>query len=198
VTAGRAGQQVDDLCRACKVVRHHTVMATDAEGEIVRVVCDFCRSEHSYRSGGGVRTAPRHPAPDAPPVAATSQERSAPRMSGDETGSDLETLLRRVIREEAGLTPVSPGQRWRGGQLVLRPASASLAEKAWPIESFFHKIVMLRNRLRTLEQQVNVSGLPEDEKVKLQGYVTACYGTLSSFNVLFADPEDHFRGSGGE
>ena len=119
-------------------------------------------------------------------------------MSGDETGSDLETLLRRVIREEAGLTPVSPGQRWRGGQLVLRPASASLAEKAWPIESFFHKIVMLRNRLRTLEQQVNVSGLPEDEKVKLQGYVTSCYGTLTSFNVLFADPEDHFRGSGGE
>ena len=119
-------------------------------------------------------------------------------MSGDETGSDLETLLRRVIREEAGLTPVAPAQRWRGGQLVLRPASASLTEKAWPIESFFHKIVMLRNRLRTLEQQVNVSGLPEDEKVKLQGYVTSCYGTLTSFNVLFADPEDHFRGSGGE
>lgn len=117
-------------------------------------------------------------------------------MSTDETGSDLEMLLRRVIREEAGLTPVSPAQRWRGGQLVLRPASATLQEKAWPIESFFHKIVMLRNRLRTLEQQVNVSALPEDEKVKLQGYVTACYGTLTSFNVLFADPADHFRGSG--
>jgi len=183
VTAGRAGQQVDDLCRACKAVRHHTVMATDKDGAIVRVVCDFCRSEHNYRSGGGVRTAP---------------ERSSPKMSGDETGSDLEMLLRRVIREEAGLTPVAPAPRWRGGQLVLRPASASQQEKAWPIESFFHKIVMLRNRLRTLEQQVNASGLPEDEKVKLQGYVTACYGTLTSFNVLFADPEDHFRGSGGE
>ena len=119
-------------------------------------------------------------------------------MPSGEAGSDLEQLLRRVIREEAGLTPVAPAQRWRGGQLVLRPASASLQEKAWPIESFFHKIVMLRNRLRTLEQQVNVSGLPEDEKVKLQGYVTACYGTLTSFNVLFADPEDHFRGSGGD
>ena len=119
-------------------------------------------------------------------------------MSSDETGSDLEALLRRVIREEAGLTPVAPAPRWRGGQLVLRPASASQQEKAWPIESFFHKIVMLRNRLRTLEQQVNASSLPEDEKVKLQGYVTACYGTLTSFNVLFADTEDHFRGSGGE
>ena len=199
MTAGRAGQQVDDLCRACKTVRHHTVMATDAEGTIVRVVCDFCRSEHNYRGGGGVRTAPSPPGPAAaamPPV--SDHERSAPPMSSDEAGSDLEMLLRKVIREEAGLTPVAPAPRWRGGQLVLRPASASQQEKAWPIEGFFHKIVMLRNRLRTLEQQVNASALPEDEKVKLQGYVTACYGTLTSFNVLFADTEDHFRGSGGD
>jgi hypothetical protein len=199
VTAGRAGQQVDDLCRACKTVRHHTVMATDADGGIVRVICDFCRSEHNFRSGGGVRTAPSPAAAAASGTEmASGRERSSPTMSSDEAGADLETLLRRVIREEAGLTPVAPAQRWRGGQLVLRPASASLQEKAWPIESFFHKIVMLRNRLRTLEQQVNVSGLPEDEKVKLQGYVTACYGTLTSFNVLFADPDDHFRGSGGD
>ena len=192
MTAGRAGQQVDDLCRACKTVRHHTVMATDAEGGIVRVVCDFCRSEHNFRSGGAVRTAPaaREAGPDP--------ERSPPEMPGEDPGSDLETLLRRIIREEAGLTPMAPAPRWRGGQLVLRPATASLQEKSWPIESFFHKIVMLRNRLRTLEQQVNVSGLPEDEKVKLQAYVTACYGTLTSFNVLFADPDDHFRGAGGD
>ena len=170
-------------------------MATDADGEIVRVVCDFCRSEHNYRSGGGVRT--RRPAA-ARVAGSPTAERSAPPMSSDETGSDLETLLRRVIREEAGLTPVAPA-----AALARRPARAApgervAAEKAWPIEGFFHKIVMLRNRLRTLEQQVNVSGLPEDEKVKLQGYVTACYGTLTSFNVLFADPDDHFRGSGGD
>ena len=116
-------------------------------------------------------------------------------MTPDE--SDLEALLRRVIREEAGLSPVAPAARWRGGQLVLRPGNGT-AEKSWPIDAFFHKIVMLRNRLRTLEQQVNLSGLPEDEKVKLQGYVTACYGTLTSFNVLFADAGDHFKGSGGE
>jgi len=199
VTAGRAGQQVDDLCRACKAVRHHTVMATDAEGNIVRVVCDFCRSEHNFRSGGGVRTVPaaRETGPDHHETG-PDHERSAPAMAMEEGGSDLETLLRRIIREESGLTPVAPAQKWRGGQLVLRPANASLQEKAWPIEGFFHKIVMLRNRLRTLEQQVNVSGLPDDEKVKLQGYVTACYGTLTSFNVLFADPEDHFKGSGGD
>jgi hypothetical protein len=191
VTGGRAGQQVDDLCRACKAVRHHTVMATDADGEIVRVVCDFCRSEHNFRGGGGVRTAPTLRAAEAEP------ERSAPEMTASAEDSDLAAMLRRVLREEMGLTPVAPATKWRGGQVVLRPGNGT-AEKAFPIETFFHKIVMLRNRLRTLEQQVNVSGLPEDEKVKLQGYVTACYGTLTSFNVLFADPVDHFRGSGGD
>ena len=201
MTSGRAGQEVDDLCRQCKTVRHHTVVATDADGEIVRVVCGFCRSEHNFRSGGGVRSAPSpgtvapSPAPDA--RLANDRERIAPTMSTDHTESGLEALLRKVIREEAGLTPVAPAAKWRGGQLVLRPGNGT-AEKAWPIEAFFHKIVMLRNRLRTLEQQVNLSGLPEDEKVKLQAYVTACYGTLTSFNVLFADPADHFRGSGGD
>jgi hypothetical protein len=108
---------------------------------------------------------------------------------------DIEMLLRRVIREEAGITPVAPAERWRGGSLVLRPANAS-QEKSWPIETFFHKIVMIRNRLRTLEQQVNGTELPEDVKLKLQSYISGCYGTLTSFNVLFADEEDQFRGAG--
>jgi hypothetical protein len=187
LTAGRAGQQVDDLCRQCKAVRRHTVIANDAEGEIARVMCDFCRSEHNFRSGGGVRTV----------RAERTGEPGEASMAVDGGASDLEGLLRRVLREEAGLPPAVPAARWRGGQLVLKPGNASL-EKAWPIDAFFHKIVMLRNRLRTLEQQVNASGLPEDEKVKLQAYVTACYGTLTSFNVLFADPADQFRGSGSD
>ena len=116
-------------------------------------------------------------------------------MSHDAT-SDLETLIRTVIREESGLTPVAPAEKWRGGDLVLRPGTAGLQEKSWPIETFFHKIVMLRNRLRTLEQQVNASDLPPDQKVKLQTYVTGCYGSLTSFNMLFADEDDKFVGSG--
>jgi hypothetical protein len=119
-------------------------------------------------------------------------------MASDARPADLETLLRRIIREESGLTPAAPAEKWRGGQLVLRPANPSLQEKAWPIETFFHKVVMLRNRLRTLEQQVNASALPDDEKVRLQAYVSGCYGTLTSFNVLFAEEEDRFRGAGGE
>ena len=121
-----------------------------------------------------------------------------PTLGSHEAVGDLEGLLRRVIREEAGITAVAPAEKWRGGTLVLRPATPGLQEKTWPIETFFHKVVMLRNRLRTLEQHVNASDLPEDTKVKLQAYVSGCYGTLTSFNVLFADEADQFTGSGGD
>ena len=119
-------------------------------------------------------------------------------MSHDTSNSDLELLLRRIIREETGLTPVAPAEKWRGGHLVLRPGRPGVQEKVWPIETFFHKVVMLRNRLRTLEQQLNSSELPEDAKIKLQAYVTGCYGSLTSFNVLFAEEGDQFKGSGGD
>jgi hypothetical protein len=117
---------------------------------------------------------------------------------GDGASDDFELLLRRIIREEAGITPVVPADKWRGGTLVLRPGTPGLQEKSWPIETFFHKIVMLRNRLRTLEQQVNGSDLPDDVKVKLQSYISGCYGSLTSFNVLFADEADQFKGSSSD
>jgi hypothetical protein len=110
---------------------------------------------------------------------------------------DLEARLRRVLREELGFTPGAPAEKWRGGELVLRPGKPGLQEKKWPIDAFFNKVVMIRNRLRTLEQQVNASDLPEDAKVRLQSYITGCYGSLTSFNVLFADEVDQFKGSGG-
>jgi hypothetical protein len=110
---------------------------------------------------------------------------------------DIELLLRRIIREETGLTPVGISEKWRAGEMVLRPGKPGLQEKSWPIETFFHKVVMLRNRLRVLEQQINGSELPEDQKIKLQGYITGCYGTLTSFNILFADEDDRFQGSSG-
>ena len=112
--------------------------------------------------------------------------------------NDLELLIRRIIREETGLTPVAPAEKWRGGELVLRPGKPGVQEKSWPIESFFNKVVMLRNRLRTLEQQVNASDLPEDQKQKIQGYITGCYGSLTSFNVLFANDDDRFVGTSGD
>jgi hypothetical protein len=211
----RAGESIEDFCRACKTDRIHTVVAADQEGQAIRVVCGYCRSEHNYRGGprvgdesrvaswGGDITAPtREPAVRAPksgrepfPIV-SERERTAPPVNED-SGTDIEMLLRRVIREEAGITPAAPAEKWRNGQLVLRPGNAALQEKSWPIETFFHKIVMVRNRLRTLEQQVNAAQIPEDVKVKLQAYVSGCYGSLTSFNVLFAEEEDQFKGSGG-
>jgi hypothetical protein len=133
---------------------------------------------------------------DLVPVISERERTAAPVALSNTSTNDLELLLRRIIREEAGITPVAPAAKWRGGTLVLRPGTPGLQEKSWPIETFFHKVVMLRNRLRTLEQQVNASDLPDDVKVKLQGYVSGCYGSLTSFNVLFADEGDQFKGSG--
>jgi hypothetical protein len=189
-----AGGTVQDHCASCKTLRRHTVLATPASGGVARVICDFCGSQHNFRGGRGSTAggATRAAGESGEPFAlVAAREGSGPEMS------DLEQLLRRVIREECGLTPVVPADKWRGGEMILRPGKPGLQEKAWPIETFFHKIVMLRNRLRVLEQQVNSLPVEQDLKVKLQGYLTACYGSLTSFNVLFASDEDRFRGAGG-
>jgi hypothetical protein len=208
--AHRAGDSLEDYCRACHTDRMHVVIAADADGRPIRVVCGFCRSEHNYRGGPRIATVVSVEA-SAPRAAArrrageggepfplvSERERTAPPMS-DLSGTDLEMLLRRVIREETGLTAVAPAEKWRNGTFVLRPGTPGVQEKSWPIETFFHKVVMLRNRLRTLEQQVNATDLPEDVKVKLQSYISGCYGSLTSFNVLFAEDADQFKGGGGE
>ena len=211
----RAGQSVEDHCRSCHEDRIHTVVVVDADQQPLRVTCDFCGSEHNYRGGGrtvvpGSSTAsaaasagasavrdPR-PATAAPPPLVSERELAEPYMSDPSSSVNLEALLRRVIREESGLTPVAPAEKWRGGHLVLKPGKPGVQEKSVPIETFFHKIVMLRNRLRTLEQQVNGSDLPDDQKVKLQSYITGCYGSLTSFNILFADEDDRFVGAASD
>jgi hypothetical protein len=196
----RAGESLEDYCRACKADRMHTVIAAGPDGQPLRVVCGFCRSEHNYRGGPKIaeRTPSSRPAarPSREPFPiVVERERTAPPMT-DLANPDLELLLRRIIREETGITPVAPAEKWRSGTMVLRPGNAELQEKTWPIETFFHKVVMLRNRLRTLEQQVNATDLPEDVKIKLQSYISGCYGSLTSFNILFADEHDQFKGGG--
>jgi hypothetical protein len=212
----RAGESIEDFCRVCKTDRMHTVVAADGEGRPIRVDCGYCHSEHNYRGGprvdagyGGTAAPAAHSraAASAPASRArgagdpfplvSDRERIAPPMTAHGT-DDLELLLRRIIREETGISPVAPAEKWRGGTLVLRPGTPGLQEKSWPIETFFHKVVMLRNRIRTLEQQVNAAELSDDVKVKLQGYISGCYGTLTSFNVLFADEGDQFKGAAGD
>jgi hypothetical protein len=191
----RAGQSVDDHCRQCHEDRTHTVVVVDAHAQPLRVSCDFCRSEHNYRGG------PRAVKPTINPTRSAVAPRADESLLGakaEHMDTDLERTIRRIIREETGLTPVAPAEKWRGGELVLRPGKPGLQDKTWPIESFFNKVVMVRNRLRTLEQQVNASNLPDDQKLKLQAYITGCYGSLTSFNVLFADDDDRFTGVGGD
>jgi len=130
-------------------------------------------------------------------------------MKPDELSAEaFQAIVRAVrvgLREDllmAGFVPdLDPemGQRWEGGELVLRPGKTTAQEKAIPIEAFFKKLVMARERLRVLEQKINNHPkLTEADKIELEAYITRIYGSFTTFNVLFAEREDWFVGTGGE
>jgi hypothetical protein len=111
---------------------------------------------------------------------------------------EFREVLRQILREELGVSDTVMGDRWRGGELIMKPGREGTQEKSVPLDAFFHKIVMIRDKLRVLEQKVNGSkSLTADEKVQLQQYITGCYGTLTTFNVLFKDKDDYFVGQSG-
>ena len=108
---------------------------------------------------------------------------------------DVEQSLLSILKKWNGLgEPVAIGDKWKGGKMTLEPGQAGLASKDVPIDVFFHKIVMLRDRLRVMEQKINASNLEEIEKVELQQYITRIYGSLTTFNVLFKSQNDYFVG----
>lgn len=113
-----------------------------------------------------------------------------------ETVSETEKSLLKILRQWNGVAEVVPlGDRWKGGSLLLQPYDKSQKPKEIPVEDFFHKIVMLRDRLRVLEQNINSSkNLSDEEKVNIQQYITRCYGSLTTFNVLFKNKEQWFVG----
>lgn len=113
-----------------------------------------------------------------------------------ETTSDVEKSLLKILKLWGGITEQVPlGDKWIGGTMVLQTADKTLKPKEIPVDDFFHKIVMLRDRLRVLEQNINShKKLTDEEKVNIQQYITRCYGSLTTFNVLFKNKEQYFVG----
>jgi hypothetical protein len=118
-------------------------------------------------------------------------------MSLDENDlQKIARLVRAALSDET--TPVELAAKWRGGKMEIWPRDVSLGAKELAIDAFFHKIVMVRDRLRVLEQQINTHPkLDDHDRVHLQQYITRCHGSLTTFNALFKDKDEHFSGTGG-
>ncbi len=121
-------------------------------------------------------------------------------INGIVNTADLSYMLHKILDERSDISEiVEIGNKWKGGSMLLKPFDDSLQSKEIPIDTFFHKIVMVRDRLRVMEQQINAHKvLSDSEKVDLQQYITRIYGSLTTFNVLFKNTEDYFKGAGKE
>jgi hypothetical protein len=109
----------------------------------------------------------------------------------------FEKSLIKILRKWSDVSEEVPmASKWNDGMMILKPGDDDLKSKEIPIEVFFHKIVMVRDRLRVMEQRVNSSNLTEEEKVNLQQYISRIYGSLTTFNILFRDKENSFVGEG--
>lgn len=113
---------------------------------------------------------------------------------------EVERSLREMLKKWSDVSEIVPiADKFKGGSLVLQPKDTTLTSKEIPINTFFHKIVMLRDRLRVMEQKINSSkNLDDQEKVDLQQYITRCYGSLTTFNVLFKNNSQQFKGEGSK
>jgi len=128
--------------------------------------------------------------------ATAGSDNTGPGLSLADVEQALENILERRLHEMQ-IVPMS--NKWNNGTLILKPADNSLQPKEVPIETFFHKIVMVRDRLRLIEQKINAhKGLTDEEKVDMQQYISAIYGSLTTFNVLFKETHHQFKGLGGK
>lgn len=181
------GKEIDAWCGQCKVDRRCAIASLNADGTIERVTCTYCQTSRNYRSPQGQHSA----------VAVSRTVDGSTQFTVRE--DELRTLIRSVIREEFETVRAPIADKWVGGMLIMKPGKPGVQEKEVPIDAFFHKIVMLRDRLRVLEQQINANEkLTESDKISLQQYITRCYGSLTTFNVLFKDKNDYFVGSKSE
>jgi hypothetical protein len=168
-------------------------MADYLKGDLVRHErFGLGRVEGTY-GGGGPQTCDVYFPREGKLVPVTSEEIRAL--------SDVETAAYELVRlalyemGEEERPVVELAARWQGGELIMKSADPDLAPKSVPLETFFHKIVMVRDRLRVMESQINGhKGLSDADKVDLQQYITRIYGSLTTFNVLFRDKKDQFVG----
>jgi hypothetical protein len=138
--------------------------------------------------------APRREAPPAPPRFVIPQE-----VSLDMDQEEFRKVLREVLLDELGVADIELGDRWLGGELVLVPGKQGVQEKRVPIDSLFRKVVLIREKLRVLEQKINAhEKLDDNDRLQLQQYLTQCYGSLTTFNVLFKHKDDQFVGQAGK
>lgn len=159
------------------------------EGIISKVT--FVAYEIFFEKGGKIEITKRN---QDLTVLERKEESRPPNML---TLNDVEDVLGNLLDRYNGLSEIVPlGDKWKGGTLTLKPGNPSLQPKEIPVEVFFHKIVMLRDRLRVLEQNINSNTvLSDEEKINLQQYITRIYGSLTTFNVLFAEKESYFVGA---
>ena len=175
------GMEIEAWCGQCKVHRRSAVTNLSSDGSIERVTCLYCNTARNYR-----------PAPEEK-SAAPGADKGEPFVLEEDR---LTKLIQSLLREEIETGTAKIADKWIGGKLILRPGKPGLQDKEIPIDAFLHKIIMLRDRLRVLEQQLNSNDkLTEPEKIHLQQYITRCYGTLTTFNILFKEQSDHFVGA---
>lgn len=113
---------------------------------------------------------------------------------------EVEKSLRDILKKWSDASEIVPlADKYKGGNMILNPKDPNLSSKEIPIDTFFHKIVMLRDRLRVMEQKINSNKLLTDQdKIDLQQYITRCYGSLTTFNVLFKNSSQNFKGEGSK
>lgn len=160
-------------------------------------------------------TCASHQAPGQKPKQSATRAARGPRDTGprgdpsrspipqevdlDMDQEEFRKVLREVLLDELGVRDVALGDRWQGGEVVLVPGKKDTQEKRVPIDSFFRKVVLIREKLRVLEQRINGhEKLGDEDRLQLQQYITQCYGSLTTFNALFRDKEDYFAGQSGK
>jgi hypothetical protein len=107
---------------------------------------------------------------------------------------DVERSITKILQRWMDATEVVPmAEKWKGGKMILEPGKEGLSSKEIPVETFFHKIVMMRDRLRVMEQKINASDLDDATKVDIQQYISRCYGSMTTFNILFKETDQQFK-----